>query len=127
MKWNDYPNEHLFLYNKKDNVLYQLSEGSGSNILWEDIMNGYKDYWVSSIYDLNKNTEIDGGFWLEKENIFDIDYTIEEVINRMMECDLYGKRKDWEIADNEWAENIVETILEEEYKDMLNLRKETTI
>lgn len=127
MKWNEYKAEYLFLYNKKDNVLYQLSERSGENLLREDIINGYKDYWNSTLYDLNKNEEIDGGQWLETELISDIDYTIEDIISRMMECDLYGKREDWEIADNTWAEDIVEAIIEEEYKKILRFREEMVV
>lgn len=112
-RWNDNVSKELYLLNKTKTRIYHISEGDGSNLLPEDEANAYQDYWISEIFDLTVEgdrwkKEIDGGQWLETEIISRIDYTIEGVIERMMECDLDGDRKDWEIISSEYAEDLLD-------------------
>lgn len=102
MKWNDYDSDTLYLWNK-DDVVFIIQEGTGVNLLEDDIDKGYKDYWMTEWY-VNRN-EVDGGQWMEKECIKDIDYTIQGVIDRISECDLWDT--DWVVLDNEDAELLI--------------------
>ncbi len=112
VKWNDLVSKELYLLNKKTNTVYYVTEGDGSNLSPEDEANGYQDYWMSEIYDLTVEgdrwqKEMDGGQWLETESIRKIGYTVEGVIERMMECDLTGDRDDWEIISVKHAEVLL--------------------
>ena len=102
MKWNDYDSDTLYLTNG-NGAVFVISEGCGDNLLDEDIKEGYKDYWMTSWYE--DGEEEDGGQWMEEEMIRDIDYTIQGVIDRISECDLWDD--DWEVLDNEEAEMMI--------------------
>lgn len=94
MKWNDYPSNVLFLWDGK--TLFRIAEGSGDNLFDEDIEEGYVDYWMTDYYDFEDGN---GGQWLETKYIKDIDYTIQGVIDRLKECDLWDS--DWKIIDED--------------------------
>lgn len=99
-KWNDYPTDTIYLWNGDE--IFRISEGTGDNLSEEDVENGYKDYWITEY----ASTEyINGGQWLEKEFIADLDYTIQGVLNRLMECDLW--EDNWEIIDEYLGENLL--------------------
>ena len=101
-KWNDYPNNTLYLWNGYD--LYKVQEGSGNDLTEEDYEDGYVDYWLSN-YWLDTGHD-DGGMWLEEKSIRELDYTLEEVIERMMACDLWDD--DWEIITEEQVDKLME-------------------
>lgn len=103
MKWNDYKSDTLYLWSKEEETLFIISEGTGENLLDEDIAEGYVDYWMTDSYDKERFCE-EGGQWLEKKMIYDIDYTIQGVIDRMMTCDLW--MADWEVIDEETGEEL---------------------
>ena len=99
MKWNDYTSDTLYLWNGTE--LYKIAEGDGSNLFISDEEEGYKDYWLT---DIASKTEGNGGQWMETELISDIDYTIQGVIDRMMECDLW--EDDWKVIDEDLGEKL---------------------
>lgn len=101
MKWNDYPGDSLYLWN--GTTLYRIAEGSGSNLSYRDEDEGYADYWLT---DIASKTEGDGGQWMETELITDIDYTIQGVINRMMECDLWDDN--WKVINENLGDELFE-------------------
>ena len=96
MKWNDYPSDVLYLWNGED--LFKILEGSGDNLLEEDIEEGYVDYWMTE-----HNADC-GGQWMETQLISEIDYTIQGVIDRMCECDLWDD--DWEALDEDLGDEL---------------------
>ena len=106
MKWNDYAStisDTLYLWN--GNELFIIAEGTGDNLLDEDIKEGYKDYWMTECY--SKRDECgDGGQWMETELISEIDYTIQGVIDRIYECDLW--EDDWEVLDKDLGGSLQE-------------------
>ena len=105
-KWNDYPSDTLYLWN--GNTVFIISEGSGENFTEEDEEEGYKDYWMTNYY---SREDGDGGQWMETELIKDIDYTIQGVLDRLMECDLW--EDNWEIIDKDLASELCDAF--EEY------------
>ena len=105
MKWNDYESTVLYLWN--GDTLFRIAEGSGDNLFPEDEAEGYLDYWVTDWYSKDDGN---GGQWMETELISDIDYTIQGVIDRISECDLW---------DDEWI------VLDEVTGDALADRFET--
>ena len=114
IRWNGYGNGELYLLNADGQTVYRVSEGDGSNLSHSDILEGYRDYWMSEMYELKKAGDrdrkaTDGGQWLETEMIKETEYTVEGVIRRMMECDLYGNRNDWTIISAEYAEFLLDT------------------
>ncbi len=101
MKWNDYTSDTLYLWNGTE--LYKIAEGDGSNLFLSDEEEGYKDYWLT---DIASKTEGDGGQWMETELISDIDYTIQGVIDRMTECDLW--EDDWKVIDEDLGDKLMQ-------------------
>lgn len=101
MKWNDYPSDTLYLWDGE--TLFRIAEGTGDNLWDEDVEEGYLDYWMTEIYSLNENN-CDGGQWMETKLISDIDYTIQGVIDRLMECDLW--ESDWKILDEDTGDEL---------------------
>ncbi len=93
-------------------MLYVVEEGSGDNLWEEDIEAGYVDYFNSYLYDIEKKIELDGGMWLEKQLIVDRQYTIEELIERMKECDAPNFLEDWKVLDNKEGERMMSEIEE---------------
>lgn len=97
-KWSDYPGSTLYLWNGK--VLYVATEDFGCNLLEEDIAEGYKDCWITDIYTTD-SIEYDwvpqGGQWLESELISNLNYTIEGIVERLLDCDLW--KDDWWALD----------------------------
>ena len=92
MKWNDYKEKYgtdsLYLWDGE--TLFVIAEGTGDNLIEEDEENGYVDYWMTNWYE---NDDADGGQWMETKLISEIDYTIQGVIDRIGECDLWDS--DW--------------------------------
>ena len=101
MKWNDYLSDTLYLWN--GNTIFRIQEGFGDNLCKEDEDEGYKDYWMT---DYASNEDGNGGQWLETELISDIDYTIQGVIDRIMECDLWDD--DWIVIDELLGELLMD-------------------
>ena len=98
-KWNDYPSDTLYLWDGK--TIFRIAEGTGDNLFPEDEEEGYVDYWMTDYYDFNDGN---GGQWMETKLIQDIDYTIQGVIDRIKECDLWDS--DWEIIDENMGDYI---------------------
>lgn len=96
MKWNDYSSDTLYLWDGE--TIFMISEGTGDNLWDEDVDAGYLDYWMTESYSFNEDT-CDGGQWMETKLIRDMDYTIQGVIDRLMECDLWDSN--WEILDDD--------------------------
>ena len=99
-KWNDHEGD-LYLWNGK--TLFKIAEGDGSNLWAEDEEQGYVDYWVTYIASKEFG---DGGMWMETELISQKDYTIQGVIDRLMECDLWDD--EWKVIDEELGEILYE-------------------
>lgn len=99
-KWNDYPYDTLYLFD--GTTIFAISEGDGNNLDEDDRALGYQDYWITEYYDFN--TE-DGGQWMETDLIENIDYTIQGVIDRIKECDLWNS--DWKIIDHNTGEKLM--------------------
>jgi len=112
MKWNDYDSDRLYLWN--GDTLFIISEGCGDNLLDEDMEKGYVDYWMTEYY--AEGGGGDGGQWLETELIANIDYTIQGVIDRMMECDLWDD--DWTVIDEDVGLELYEKYEEVRKLDM---------
>lgn len=100
MKWKNYPHDTIYLWNGKD--IFRISEGDGCNLDEEDRKEGYKDNWVTNF--IPSDGKMDGGMWLETDYIVDIDYTIQGVIDRMCECDLW--EDNWKILKDEYGERL---------------------
>ena len=101
MKWNDYPSDTLYLYNGED--LFKITQNTtDENLSDEDIDEGYKDSWMTDIF--REKYGLYGGQWMETELISDIDYTLQGVIDRMMECDLWDDN--WEIIDEDLGDKL---------------------
>ena len=101
MKWNDYVGDTIYLWN--GDTLYGISEGNGSALTYEDEEEGYVDYWMT---DIVSKTYGDGGQWMETKLIRDIDYTIQGVIDRILECDLW--ESDWRVIDEKLGDELLE-------------------
>lgn len=104
-KWVDYPSDSLYLFNGE--VVFQIQQGSGDNLLPEDVEEGYVDYWNTY------TTNGDGGMWLERKLISACDYTIRDVIERAKECDLVGD--DWRVIENP---DVGQALFEEKEKGL---------
>lgn len=100
MKWNDYDSDTLYLWNGTD--LFVITEGSGENLSTEDREEGYVDYWMTNCY--AEGCGGDGGQWMETELITNIDYTIQGVIDRIMDCDLWDD--DWKVIDDDTGSSL---------------------
>lgn len=100
MKWNNYDSDTLYLWNGTE--LFKIAEGTGDDLYEEDKENGYVDYWMTECY--GEGSGGDGGQWMETRLISDIDYTIQGVIDRMMECDLWDD--DWIVLDDDIGESL---------------------
>lgn len=71
---------------KGSDIIYEIEEGTGDNLLNEDIEEGYVDYIYYSVYSSleaynNGEEEIDGGMILLK--IYYIDLTPEEILEKV--------------------------------------------
>ena len=100
-KWNDYPSYALYLWNGE--TVFMIAEGDGYNLFDEDVEAGYKDYWMT---EYASKDEGNGGQWMETELISDLDYTIQGVIDRLCECDLW--KDDWKIIDADLGEKLLD-------------------
>lgn len=99
-KWNDYPSNVLYLWDGE--TIFRIAEGNGTNLLDDDIENGYVDYWITDYYNLKNGN---GGQWMETKLISDIDYTIQGVIDRIKECDLWDS--DWKIISEDVGDTLI--------------------
>lgn len=98
MKWNEWMDVELYFINQERDTMYLVEEGSGDNLLDEDINEGYVDYWLTSTFDLEKKEIVEEqAMWMETENIHEHDYTFGEIIERMKECDAPEGLENWEI------------------------------
>lgn len=117
MKWNDYreqKSESLYLFDGK--TLYSITEGDGSNLNYTDEEDGYKDYWMTDSYTMDGEA-LDGGQWMEKELITDLDYTIKGVIERLQECDIPGG--ELKIIDPKVGDKLFNYLSDISYKQMM--------
>lgn len=94
-KWNG---ETLYLWNGWYS-LFVISEGTGDNLLKEDVDEGYVDYWMTDWFRADDEGEIeaDGGQWMERELVRNKYHTVGEVLERLMECDLWNDN--WRLLD----------------------------
>ena len=117
MKWNDYQGNEVFFINQERTKMYLVEEGSGDNLLDEDIDEGYVDYWLTSTYDLKANKVVEEqAMWMETETIYEHDYTFEELIERMKECDAPHDLERWEILPYEEGMEIRDRLEAAEYE-----------
>ena len=114
IKWNVYGSDTLYLWNEGKSLLFVIAEGTGDNLLSGDKAEGYKDYWLTSWYARDIS---EGGQWMETELISDIDYTIQGVIDRMTECDLW--EDNWKVIDDKLGEDLISAF--EDYWSAQNL------
>lgn len=87
----------MLIYVKEENVLIAAQEGTGDNLLDEDIAEGLKDYMMTSIYEIDGEeiTLQDAGQMMTSVLIKDL--RTEDVVRRLLEY--------WDIAPDEsaWA------------------------
>ena len=101
MKWNDYSSDTLYLWN--GTTLFRIAEGDGSNLWEEDREAGYKDYWITEYRDLDN---ANGGQWLETDYIKNLDYTIQGVMERLYDCDLW--EDDWIVLSEDLGDELLD-------------------
>lgn len=74
-----------FIIQSKDGRIFKISEGTGDNLLDEDVANGYVDYinydYYDTLNDLADGNSHDGGMVLLKKNYADM--TLEEILHSM--------------------------------------------
>ncbi len=73
---------------KSSDIIYEIEEGTGDNLLNEDIEEGYVDYIYYSSYSSleaykDGEAEIDGGMILLRK--YYIDFTPEEILEKVEE------------------------------------------
>lgn len=75
----------MLLWIKDANVLVTAVEGTGDNLLDEDIREGYHDYMMTNVYarDGYEIVENDGGQLLTSEMVADL--SEEEIIKRVLD------------------------------------------
>ena len=100
MKWEDYPSDTLYLWN--GSVLYTAT-ADDYNVIDYDRMRGYIDSWVVDIYSLTEDVP-QGGQWMEQKRISDMDYTIQDIMDRLGQCDLW--QDDWRILEPDLGSNL---------------------
>lgn len=87
----------MLIYVKEENVLITAQEGTGDNLLDEDIAEGLKDYMMTSIYEIDgEDIKLqDAGQMMTSVLIKDLE--TEDVARRLLEY--------WDIAPDEstWA------------------------
>ena len=95
-KWKDYSGDTLYLWNGE--VLYTATEDA-ENLSDEDKARGCKDGWFVDIFSSTANYDWipTGGYWTETKIIDEQDYTIEQIVKRLLECDLW--EDDWVIVE----------------------------
>lgn len=90
----------MIIFIKDINKLITAVEGTGDNLLDEDIAEGLKDYMITSIYKVDgEDVELeDGGQMMTSEYIKDLE--AEEIAHRLL--DYWGYTSDsldWVIVD----------------------------
>ena len=97
--------EDLYLWNGKD-TLFLIAEGTGDNLLDEDVEDGYADYWMTEWFTINADCTLkaDGGQWMETELVRDKYHTVGDVLARLMECDLW--EDNWRLLDMVTGEEL---------------------
>lgn len=65
----------MLIYVKEEDVLIAAQEGTGDNLLDEDIAEGYVDYFMVNVYtrDGYEMKEVDGAQIMTKKLIFDME------------------------------------------------------
>ena len=82
--------DDIFIFVPGKRQVVHISEGSGDNLLQEDIENGYVDYIYYDQYELGADvTEMDGGQILLEEMLKDKYRCMEECIPDVLEM-AYG-------------------------------------
>lgn len=82
----------IFIFIPEKRQVIHISEGSGDNLLQEDIENGYVDYIYYEQYELGADVmEMDGGQILLKEMLRDKYRCMEECIPEILDM-AYGSR-----------------------------------
>lgn len=113
-KWSEYPSDTLYLWN--GDVLYMAREDS-ENISEVDVAEGYKDSWIVDIFSISDEDWLPpGGRWMESDRISDMNYTIEGITNRLLDCDLW--KDDWKILDPKIGEALRAAFVEWQEKYM---------
>ena len=90
----------MIIFIRDINILITAVEGTGDNLLKEDIAEGLKDYMMTSVYKVDgEDVElIDGGQMMTSEYIKDLE--LEEVAQRLL--DFWGYTDDsldWVMLD----------------------------
>lgn len=73
----------LFFYDPDKEILVTVYEGTGDNLLNEDIDEGYLDYWNVDVYHKGEGL-IGGGLMLLKELIITENPTLSSIIDKIM-------------------------------------------
>lgn len=90
----------MILFIKGINKLITAVEGTGDNLLDEDIAEGLKDYMMTSVYGIDGEDVVleDGGQMMTSEYIKDLEQ--EEIAQRLLEFWGYtGDGLDWVMMD----------------------------
>lgn len=84
--------DDVFLYVQEEGQIIHISEGDGTNLLDEDIREGYVDYIDYSQYDLSGGIqEADGGMMLSAEYVRERYAQLADSIGDVLEM-AYGRR-----------------------------------
>lgn len=73
----------LFFYDPDKEILVTVYEGTGDNLLDEDMDEGYIDYWNVDVYHKGEGL-VGGGMMLLKELIIDENPTLSSIIDKIM-------------------------------------------
>ena len=105
MKWNGYKEGRLCLWNGSE--LYIATPEYDDSIIDYDDDDYEENCWIVDVYGVDDNI-IQGGCWTEEKPIKEIDYTIQGVIDRLGECDLWADN--WKFVPKEEAYEFMDLI-----------------
>ena len=118
MKWEEYPGDTLYLWNGR--VLYTAMQDFGYNVSEADEYQGYKDSWVVDIYSLTEDVP-QGGQWMERERISDMNYTIQGIMDRLGQCDLWEDI--WRILEPDLGSGLMLAIMKANAYESLLMKR----
>ena len=89
----------MLIITKDTEKLITIQEGTGDNLLPEDISDGFVDYVMTSIYEVDGEdiNLIDSGQMLSKTPIADLEE--DELVRRVLDY--------WELGEEDWIKGVM--------------------
>lgn len=132
MHWRDYcekfGTDALYFSNDDESIFFLVSEGTGDNLLDEDIEEGCVDYW--NVEGINQDgEEVGGGFLMLKKTIYEENPTISEILDYLKEnaSVLDGSEEflECQLVENDYGEELRDRFEEYAAERFERIRKET--